>query len=1018
MAVSNTTLRSWRNPPALLRSMAFWAWNAALSPARLRRQIGAMHRAGMGGFFMHSRYGLKTPYLSEEWFACVAACVDEARRRGMKACLYDEDRWPSGSAGGQVTREHPEYRARFLEAVPAALAGPPVHRVAILAVRFDGHGGLLSWREVDRVDAGTEAGEQLWVLDAGTVAGSARFNDGAPLDTLNAAAVAEFVRSTYDRYAARCGAEFGRVVPAVFTDEPHYFRPAQVPVRQARRVPWSAALPEEFQRRRGYDLRPHLPELLFDRTDACFSTLRHDFFRTLADVFTESYSAQIGGWCRSHGIAFTGHYLGEQSLAHQTERCGAAMPHYEHQDWPGIDILTDSAAELNTAKQCSSVAAQLGKAHVLSELYGVTGWDWPLEGHKYIGDWQYAAGVNLRCPHLSWYSAAGGAKRDYPASISEHSPWWKYYRIVEDYFGRLGAWLTRGRPVRDVLLIHPIESAWGAFRASASQGTVIDSPLQAPLDRITATLTGEHIDWDFGDESLLARYGKATAAGFRVGRMVYPLVVVPPCFTLRASTVALLRGYLAAGGEVLFVGRRPSRIDGRKDVRLDELMDAASVCGDEVEQFLPAVRARVPMRLSIAENGREQSCLWALLRRVRGGQVLFVQSHDRRAGHRVRVDVRASGPAVRWDALTGGLAQVPFKDDGDTVRFELDIPPTGSALVSLGLDAPGATAPPPPRVLASDSLAGPYTVTLTEPNTLPLDFCRYQIGDGECSGPVPTLTAEAAIRKTLGLPPRSNSGAQPWYLAAAGKMDGMSRAACRLIYDFHVTDMPSECRLALERPGDYTVTVNGRAAGLCSGWWFDEDIRTVEITPLLQAGRNEVALDLAYRADMDLEDLYLVGAFGVRPLRDGALAPGTATLVKRPEALRIGSWVGQGLPFYGGAVEYRLRVQHPGPGRGLRIRLPGIACSAAAVHAGGQTFVLPWAPFEADITPALKEGDNEVVVEVIGGRKNILGPLHVPWEAWTGPNHFSANHPNWRRDYILNDHGLTAPVVLETVKGL
>ena len=71
--------------------------------------------------------------------------------------------------------------------------------------------------------------------------------------------------------------------------------------------------------------------------------------------------------------------------------------------------------------------------------------------------------MNFRCPHLTHYSLAGGAKRDYPASIFEHSPWWPYYGEVEDYFGRLSLMLTQGKPVRDVLVIHPVESAWGVY---------------------------------------------------------------------------------------------------------------------------------------------------------------------------------------------------------------------------------------------------------------------------------------------------------------------------------------------------------------------------------------------------------------------------------------------------------------------------------------------------------------------------------------------------------------------------
>ena len=63
----------------------------------------------MGGFFMHSRTGLATPYLGREWMKAVETCTQEAKKLGLEAWLYDEDRWPSGAAGGLVTRD-PKYR--------------------------------------------------------------------------------------------------------------------------------------------------------------------------------------------------------------------------------------------------------------------------------------------------------------------------------------------------------------------------------------------------------------------------------------------------------------------------------------------------------------------------------------------------------------------------------------------------------------------------------------------------------------------------------------------------------------------------------------------------------------------------------------------------------------------------------------------------------------------------------------------------------------------------------------------
>jgi hypothetical protein len=62
---------------------------------------------------------------------------------------------------------------------------------------------------------------------------------------------------------------------------------------------------------------------------------------------------------------------------------------------------------------------------MLSELYGVTNWDYDFRGHKSQGDWQACLGVTVRVPHLAWQTMKGEGKRDYPASIFYQSPRYK-----------------------------------------------------------------------------------------------------------------------------------------------------------------------------------------------------------------------------------------------------------------------------------------------------------------------------------------------------------------------------------------------------------------------------------------------------------------------------------------------------------------------------------------------------------------------------------------------------------------
>ena len=1021
--------QEWLNPSSIYRSAPFWSWNDRLEPARLTRQIEQMREAGMGGFFMHSRFGLKTPYLSPEWFECVKACVDKARQLGMKAYLYDEDRWPSGSAGGLVTRTHPEFGLHLLGLVRGHPVSGGLDKQANFAAVFDAQGQSQSYRLLEEGEA-PAAGEELLSCGAGVAEKSDWYNEAPYVDTMNPRAIAEFIRLTHQAYADRFSADMPETVPAIFTDEPNFFHGKLAEPDVVAWVPWTPELPREFLKRRGYDLRRHLPELFHQVGAQAFSKVRHDYRRTITELYVEAFSQQIGRWCERHNIASTGHYLCEETFDLQTQYIGSAMPHYEHQQWPGIDILCDQINEYNTAKQCSSVAAQMGHERVLSELYGCTGWDWPLEGHKFNAGWQYVLGVNLRCPHLSWYSMAGGAKRDYPASIFPHSPWWKYYRTVEDYFGRLSVMLTQGKPVRDVLVLHTIESAWGTFVQGPKQGE-LNQALWQGYNELLKTLLEQHFDFDLGDESILARHGKASGGKLKVNKMEYRLVVVPPALTLRASTVALLRRFQAGGGTVVFVGQTPEMVDAAPAPdALAELVEQAVRCGAEPTVVGATLEDLLPRRVSVTEQGRQAPFVWAMLRQLKSaanrptGRLLFLQSIDRQAGHTVRVSVQGRKPVVLWDAQTGRRIAMTAEAAGDRVEFELHLPPTGSALLSLGQKVEADGAEPPQRPLESHELPGPWEIELAEDNSFPLDFCRLKLGDAAPSEPLPVLEADHKVREHFGLPRRSAGGQQPWFLAQTGRADRTPRGRCEMRFAFHVSVRPARLALAIERPEDFEVSLNGRRIDSTpAGSWVDPDIKTLDLTAAVAEGDNELVLAFDYRSDMELEDLHLVGAFGVRQTRPERVL-GAWTLVEPPTRLSPGSWVGQGLDFYGGAVRYRAKL-HPSVWqavsamRRVRLRLPGVKGACFALHIGDRSYVLPWEPLEADITDALVTQApapcDEVVVEVIGGRHNIFGPLHVPWLRWTGPGEFQREHKQWTDQYLLNDHGLLQPPVIEIV---
>ena len=107
----------FRNPSAEYRGAPFWAWNTKLEKEELLWQLDILKEMGFGGAHMHVRTGMATPYLSDEYMEMVRACIEKCKDEGMHAYLYDEDRWPSGAAGGLVTKDL-QYRARYLLFTP------------------------------------------------------------------------------------------------------------------------------------------------------------------------------------------------------------------------------------------------------------------------------------------------------------------------------------------------------------------------------------------------------------------------------------------------------------------------------------------------------------------------------------------------------------------------------------------------------------------------------------------------------------------------------------------------------------------------------------------------------------------------------------------------------------------------------------------------------------------------------------------------------------------------------------
>jgi len=993
-----------------------------------------MQQMGLGGFFMHARVGLATPYLSDRWFECIHACVDEAEKLDLRAWLYDEDRWPSGAAGSLVTKD-PKFRMRSV--VMHRLARPrdlkwDARTLAAFTATVEGRTAT----QVKRIPRGRRPArlgrdQSILVFRVEVDRPSSWYNDATYLDTLSHEAVRRFIQVTHQAYRKHCGRELGRRIPGIFTDEPNYGSMMSDAPGRAVAAPWTDKLPAVFRRRYGYDLLAHLPEVFLDLNGQMITPARRDYHDCVTHLFVDAFSRQLGEWCEANHLEHTGHVLAEETLASQTSVVGSCLRFYEHMHAPGMDVLSEYSREYDTAKQVSSAARQFGRRWRLTETYGCTGWDFPFIGHKAVGDWQAALGINLRCPHLSWYTMEGEAKRDYPASIFYQSAWWQAYRKVEDYFARVHVAMTQGSEVRDLLVIHPVESMWMLSRAGWRRDPAVPRYDQMLID-LSSTLLGANIDFDYGDEDILARHGRVSKARgeakFKVNKATYKAVLVPPLLTMRGTTLALLKRFRRAGGAVIFAGDVADYVDAKLSSGAAEL---ARDCLTAPAKGARLVKATEPScrRLSITDaRGRQLKPTLHLLREDQEAFYLFVcnTGHDFTRGLKGARDrpVRERTVALP-DVRISGLGECkgqPMELDPDTgerfaavarrcsVDWEIrtSLPRLGSRLFLFPKKRSAAKSPRRKvrrtlrrRVLGSRG----WGVTLSECNNLVLDQARYRIGSGRWQKATDILEIDRALRDDLGVPRRGGSMVQPWARLAP---DRLKRTTVQLAYAFDVKVLPGgDLFLGLEQPRRFRVALNGRPVSTEAeaGWWTDRSLRRVPINPAaLHLGTNEIVLTCDYTEDHPgLEIVYLLGSFGTKV--DG----GKVAITASPTSLKIGNWVGQGLAFYSGSVTYR-RTIRPGLRRGERliVAVPRYAGTAVRVLVDGQVAgVIAWEPNEIDITDLAVGRTVELGIEVLGHRRNSHGPLHLKEShpVWTGPGSFGREMDG----YNLVPCGLLAP---------
>jgi alpha-L-rhamnosidase len=651
-------------PPADARPMMRWWWfGPAVEKSQLAAEIAQMKWGGIGGVEIQAVYpmalddparGVKNlPFLSPEHLDAVRFASETARAAGLRVDVTLGSGWPFGGPHIGVNDAIGKMRVAAVD-VPAGAASYAVPAVAEgerIEAAFIGAGTAQQYdatrleplRETPagngRAGVAAAAAPRVAVYYIASRSGMqvkrpALGGEGFVLDHMSRRAIDNHLKNVGEPLLKA----FGDKPPyAIFSDSLESYG-----------SDWTDDFLDQFQRRRGYDLRPYLP-LVFSGQGADAPALRRDWALTQTELVEDNYLKPVTAWARRHGTRFRSQTYGEPP---------ASLSSFRHQD-----LYEGEGAQYRqfSFTRLASSAAHLYGAPVVS----AETWTWlrspahtagPLD-MKAEADRMFVQGVTQIVGHGWPYTPPQAPEPGYQlyaaAVFNHHQPWYMVMPEISGYLARVSYLLRQGAPANGVAVLLPNDDVYainrpGKTSLSAEMPDFIKPELvQQIMD------SGHNLDY-VDPEAVL-----------RVGIDRYPVLVMPNVTRLAPEVLAKLDGYVKRGGRIIAIGATPSLAPGFKDAaRITAEVRRASAAlfsrranvtriGSDAE-LGAALRAVLPGDLQLSDAQERVSFV---RRRLADADIYFIANTSNAP---VAATVTFRQPrrhAARLDPDTGALAQ-------------------------------------------------------------------------------------------------------------------------------------------------------------------------------------------------------------------------------------------------------------------------------------------------------------------------------------------------------------------------
>lgn len=627
-------------------------WQHGEDEATLREYMKVINEANCKAVCVESRP--HPDFCGPKWWEDMDVILDEARKRSMKVWILDDSHFPTGLANGAVKEATLELHRQSVCKVKVDLDGPAgEHRIDLTGMipgEYQFSGQMEQYvlpmllkdaphYEDDHAIAVTAVSEETKEVVYGTIIGNEAViekpegkvsvyviglsrNLGPHRDFINMLdpnSCKILIDAVYEKHYAHYKEDFGKTIAGFFSDEPElgnghlYFYDNLLGTDQD--LPFSENLPEELEKTLGKNWANRL-YLLWengqDKNETAF--VRHAYMDAVTKLVRDSFSYQLGNWCRERGVWYIGHMI-EDSNAHA--RTGSSLGHYfrglQGQDMAGIDdiggqVLPQGESEPSVGVMgavrdgefyhyqlanlaASAAAIEPGKSgNSMCEIFGNYGWAEGTRLEKYLADHFMVNGINHFVPHA--FSPAPFPDSDCPPHFYAHghNPEYRAFGEIMAYMNRVSTLISGGKRCSQAAVLYHGESEW------SGKSTLTQKAIRCLLD---AQIVADTIPADVFQNR--AFYQTKITNALQVHQQIYEVFILPEAEFITKDTAIAVNEMLQSEMCVLAVGSLPIGICDEEDEQtakalIEGIKDVEVVA---LEELVSEVEQRISKEISI-----------------------------------------------------------------------------------------------------------------------------------------------------------------------------------------------------------------------------------------------------------------------------------------------------------------------------------------------------------------------------------------------------------------------------------